>query len=63
MLMEQIIRVGQSRGAFQASEMVKIGVLYEKLSTILAKYTAEQEVITESTDHLPTILENEQQNT
>lgn len=30
-LMEEVIRVSQSRGAFRAEEMEKIGVLYNKL--------------------------------
>lgn len=36
-LMEQIIRVGQSRGAFQVQEMVEIGTFYKKIIHIIEK--------------------------
>jgi hypothetical protein len=37
-LMEQIIRICQTRGAFQPTEMTSVGILYNKITTILSQF-------------------------
>lgn len=55
-ILEQVIRVCQSRGAIQAQEMTKIGAVYDKLLKIIndVKEKAEQ-----SQKRLPTVDEEE----
>jgi len=45
-LIEQVIRSSQSRGAIQASEMTQVGHLYDKIVTIInnAKEQAEKQL-------------------
>jgi hypothetical protein len=46
MLLKQIIEVANSRGAFQATELTTVGLLYDKMSTWLASVApVEQPVI------------------
>lgn len=56
-LMEQIIRVCQTRGAFQPAEMSSVGILYNKISAILSQIK-KNEV---PPGHLPTIKEEMKQ--
>lgn len=60
-LIEQTIRVAQSRGAFQAPEMSKIGTVYDKIFKILeeAKEREDKEREAREKAKLPTVDEDE----